>query len=311
MIPLVGRKIKVNISHRKRKSFDTLEEAFDLNSPATIKEAIEYDERFRIDFDFSRTADLKVPDTGTVQIYNPDLAFFADVQDSKDLFITLWGGYEDYTGVLISGICSNYTIEKKGVDNVVDLKIGDGLNGLDKNVNLAYTKGTKFSKMATDLVDGLKQAGVEIIADAKNLIKSKITGTSSSGKTFSGSSLRSLDKIMSGHGLNAVIANNELWVHEFAKPIERFSIVLANNTGLLNAKKTSIELKDKSDTKIKKDAVAFECLIIPDIVPGQQLQFKSKLINNNETTIAVVHSCNGKGSNFTNEFKMMGIAYEF
>lgn len=310
MIPLKDRQIKATISHRKRKPADTLDDAFDINSPATIKESIEYDQQFRIDFTFDRTADITKPDTGTLKIYNPLQDFFADIQDSHDLYIVIEGGYKDYTGRLIAGVCSDYLIERNGTDVIMSFMIGDGLNALRKQTNKTYPKDTPYSKIVDDMLTDLKTAGTEIIASAQKWVKDKIAGKTESGENFSGSTAKALDKIMRAKGIEPVIANNEMFFREFAKPIDRYSIVLSHDTGLLTARKTTLELKDSTGKVVKKSAVEFECLMIPDIVPGQQINIKSQFINKGESTLMTVYSCTGDGSNFGSNFFIRGIAHE-
>lgn len=292
MSELFGRKLRVHISNLK------------------TGEAVEYGDTFKIAFAFERNNSVQNPDMAEVNIYNAKTEFFSNVTNPNDCFLVIEGGYKDYVGRLFAGMVSEIKVGRQGLDVVVTITCGDGLAGLKSNTQSTYKKKTAYSKIVEDMLNDLKTAGIEIAKGVPSMVKNLLTGKKTdSSFTFSGSTAKALDELLNPEGLEAVISNNELNIREMIKPINRPAIVLAWDTGLVSVKRTLTELKKKQDKKVIKTykvGVEFECFIVPNIVPAQQIKVESEFIEGFYT----VYSVAGSGSNRDGSFTMTGVAHE-
>ena len=270
------------------------------------REAIEYSESFKIDFTFARNNNINTPDTCEVSIYNVVNEFFSNIVNPRDVFIEIMGGYGEFKGRLFAGQLNEIKVGRQGLDVVITLIVGDGLAGQVKTER-EYRKKVAYSKIVEDMLNDMKNAGVEIASGVKDYVKSLVSGDKTkTGITFSESVAKGLDKILEPKGLEANIANNELTIRERMKPINRPAVILAWDTGLSEVRRTIIKLKNREGKEVDVIGVEFKCLINPNLIPGQQIKVESEFINGYFTVLELT----GTGNTKDGEFVMVGKAHE-
>lgn len=194
----LGRKLKVKLTQ-------------DLNSNTG---EIEFTEKFRIVFDIKRIADGTQPDTCNVKIYNVShgnyRAFRKDPLIKMRCIIS--GGYEGKQGVIFKGDVTAVDYIVEGVDRYMMITCGDGVIALKKQIQKTYSNA-QADVIANDIINQMKNDGIQIAKGAIESIKEQLTGKKEMGKTVLKESTKSaLAKILKKNGLDYQVVNNELHV---------------------------------------------------------------------------------------------------
>jgi hypothetical protein len=307
MSELFNRTLKVNVTNR-------------LSNMTVTYEGL------HIKFRFTRTGTIEKPDTAMVVINNIDLSFYNSIEKAENLYIEVFGGYNDSTGLLFSGVAKKYTFGR--VDNTSEIKIELGDSIEDVVFRESFTKQTDyvdmFKKMISGLGDQLVELPAQIVDTVKKLVndvKDKkgigVTKNVKTGKTISGLTInkklnKALSELLNPQGLVADIVNNEFIVRRMFAESET-KMELAPHSGLLEVKRTKVKLKNAKNQDIELDGIEFETLLMPELFPGKTVLINSKSLSGEYITGEqfTITECVGNGGNFPeDQFTMTLVAHE-
>ena len=307
MSELFNRTLKVNVTNR-------------LSNMTVTYEGL------HIKFRFTRTGTIEKPDTAMVIINNIDLSFYNSIEKAENLYIEVFGGYNDNTGLLFSGVAKKYTFGR--VDNTSEIKIELGDSIEDVVFRESFTKQTDyvdmFKKMISGLGDQLVELPAQIVDTVKKLVndakaeeKIGVTKNTKTGKTTSGLTInkklnKALSDLLNPQGLVADIVNNEFIVRRMFAESET-KMELAPHSGLLEVKRTKVKLKNAKNQDIELDGIEFETLLMPELFPGKTVLINSKSLSGEYITGEqfTITECVGNGGNFPeDQFTMTLVAHE-
>lgn len=210
--------------------------------------------------------------------------------------IILRTGYEDENnlGIIFSGLITDVSSKRSGVDYVTELEatdLGSDLNSILKTkISLTYKAGQSLSVIINDLA-GLMQTPVIGIENASSIILNN-------GFVFAGSiskAIKKVRKIAFANGLGVYFDLGELVIYQIGIANSIFGIVrVTENSGLVG------EVEDITDDKEEnaKKRVGFSSLMNPKIRPNSVIV----LATNKKNGAYVVERCVFKGGTKTDEF---------
>lgn len=283
-------------------------------------------EDLHIKFRFTRTGTIEKPDTAQVIINNIDLSFYNSIEKAENLFVEVYGGYNENTGLLFSGVVKKYTFGR--VDNTTEIKLELGDSIQDVVFRDSFTKQTDyvdmFKKMLTGMSNQLVELPAQIVETVKSLVnqakqdeKIGVSKNTKTGKTTSGFSIsdklnKALSNLLNPQGLVADIVNNEFIVRKMFA--ESATVVnLAPYNGLLQLKRTKVKLKNAKNEDIELDGIEFDTLLQPELYPGKTVLINSKSLSGEYIAGEqfTITECTGQGGNFPeDQFMMSMIAHE-
>jgi len=310
----VDRKLEVSVTNRTTGLTAEYGSKENASNPLHIK------------FRFARTGRIEEPDTAQITINNADLSFYTSVEKAKTLFVEVNGGYDDNTGLLFSGVVTDYTVGR--VQNTTEIKLVLGDSIQDVVFKGAYTKQTNFVDILKDMGGAMFSALVELPAQvyetAKKLTNEAISSDKidvpkkqkdkrkKKGFTVLGKLGKSMNDLLNPRGLEADIINNELVIRKMFAESDT-AVELAPYTGLKSIKRNFVTLKNAKGKKIEVGGIEFECQLIPNLYPSKTVQINAKTssgdyISDEKFTITELK---GTGGNKASDmWKMTGVAHE-
>jgi len=236
-------------------------------------------EGFRISFNIEYTEKLK-KNTGAISIYNLSSDTYRFFQEQEKLSVILECGYNNNYNKIADCDVSLVSTKRQGVDVITTFKLADGLNALNLTFNKTYSAKIPIKKMAGDLISRLKEAGVSVANDFKNLF----SGDNNNSFSFSGTIENALGKLSSVAKLDISITNNELIVSEVEKGFNNEVVLLTKETGLIG------------DVAIKDKGVEFTCLIQAGLIyPKKLVKITTNTFDNYVLPLKITYQGDTKG----------------
>ena len=327
---LFGRKLKVTIQDKRQKMYvwknATDKATAEKNAanraagkkdvpPDPAKVEINYDKniggytydgsQFKIVFNVERVASAETPDMATIKIWNPKHNPVLD--DPLTAHIIIEGGYNNLAGILYEGDLTLAQWGKNGSDMIYTAQCGDGdrLNRLEQYKS--HTANTPVGNIVEEMITAFTTAGAEIMPDLIKKIKGIFSGEKIETKSISKEpSMKKLNKLLNTAGYQAVLVDNVLDVRKFYAASDAEAIVLNTESGLIGVpNKKRVKKTVKKVEKIY-DAVDFECLLMPGLYPGRQINIDSNYCKG----FFVIESVSYSGDSFGNDWTARGEAIQ-
>lgn len=207
----------------------------------------------RCGFEIKKDA-LGAPNTGKITLYNLEPALRSAI--TIGWRVTLSAGYAGFVDQLFTGDVSAVVTTRSGPDITTEMTAQDGGRSLlNASFNQKYPKGTPLSSILKDVTKamGVKPGIVLGLPDYR-------LGRS---QTLCGGCAHVLHVCLDRHGIQFSVQNGKLNMYPKGKHLGTQAVVVSAATGMINI------------PSITNEALKFESLLNPMLVPGQLLQLRS------------------------------------
>jgi len=266
----------------------------------------------RIQFEITKTA-KKDPNKSTIRIYNLRKETRTELE-KPDTRCLLYAGYKDEAGPLLmfQGAVTFSWTKYELPDIITELELGDGAPEIrDTTISVGYDKGVKSTQILNDVS---KKMGTPL-----TLPKDIPERTWQNGLSYYGSARILLDKVTRGSDLEWSIQNGNLQVIKSGMVTTRQGIVLSADSGLIgfpeHERKANEGTTDVKDTKKKKKTVStpakhydgwsVNCLLLPDIVPGDRVKLESRTVEGVFRVQELKHQGDSHDGDWQTELKLI------
>ena len=220
----------------------------------------------------------KDPNTADITIRNLSESHRAEIQAKKDATVSLWAGYRQPRNTVIFGDSQNFSntlsliykgdlrevwTEKNTITRVTSGDAERKKRG--SRVQRSFRKGSPI-KPAIEACAKAMGIGLGNLAKVRDL-KFKSGSTFPKGTAVSGSAADELEKLLRSAELTYSVQSDNLQVLGPKQTLEGDTVVLSPDSGLLGAPSVS------SDGTVRA-----QTLMIPDLVPGRRVEFRSKAV---------------------------------
>ena len=221
----------------------------------------------------------KEPNTADIRIRNLNEDHRARLQAARSATVALWAGYRRPRNTIVFGDSDDFSdtlsIIYKGElrevwteqNTLTRVTSGDGERKQRRaRVQKSLRKGSLLKPAIEACVDALG-VGVGNLASVVGLELKGSGKTFPKGTAVSGQAAEELDKLLKSAGLTYSIQNGTLQVLRPKQTLDGATVVLSPDTGMLGSPSVS------SDGTIRA-----RTLIIPDLVPGRRVEFRSEAV---------------------------------
>lgn len=242
----------------------------------------------RISFEVEKT--LKPdPNTATIKIYNLNDTERKELTHAKTPLVRLFAGYRKTKATQIFyGQLVHVEHSVEGPDVITTLSTGDGIVDYQTaRVSATFGPGTKADTVFRTLVKALKLKPGNAERAIASIVKSKAATIYLQGTTLSGSAAHEMTQLCRSANLDWSIQDGTAQFVDLVPLAAKFATVLAPDTGLIG-----------SPTLSNRGVISGKCLILPDMIPGRQIQVTSKFVVGAYRLEKVKYS----GDNFDNDW---------
>ena len=245
------------------------------------------------DLRFKATRTLRAkPNTCSINIYNLSEPTRGAIAESKHTVVQIKAGYRGLptrsealaavdealgtgaqdgaqAGVIFRGDVREVSSTYMPPDWETYVEGGDGERQIrTARINKSYAKGTSVEVIMRDMAKAMK---VNIGNAAKRALASgSLEGAGKeflNGVTVSGSAYREMEAIVRSAGKELSVQNGNLQILDRGQALQDVSVILTPDTGLIG-----------SPTVNDKGIVSIRALMNPAIVPGRQLELRSRSV---------------------------------
>lgn len=251
----------------------------------------------RIEYDIEKT--LKPdPNKATISIYNIREHQRKQLSSVANPVVRLSVGYKDHLSQIFYGQLIHVEHEVDGPNVITHLTTGDGINEYrTRRVAAAFGPKAKAETVFQTIVKalGLKDGNAKkAIATLK---KSKAANIYLQGTSLSGSAAGELTQLCRSCGLEWSIQDQTLQFLDINQSLDNFAIVLDKTSGLIGSPTLSAKNVNGQGTS-GKGVLSFECLAVPELVPGRQIQIKSRWVSGVYRLEKINHKGDSHGRNW-------------
>jgi hypothetical protein len=188
---------------------------------------------------------------------------------SKLPTVQLSAGYKENMGVIFLGQAREITHSKQQTEWITSISSADGEDSMSKSrVNKSFAPGVSYETVVLEVAKSMGGIG---LGNLQKLLKKGALPTKRKkfvkGVTVSGPSKKELRRLMLASGLEWSIQNSKFQVLEANKTLQTVAYVLSKDTGLLG-----------SPVSDNKGNLEVTCHLNPQIVPGRQIEVRSKYV---------------------------------
>lgn len=253
----------------------------------------------------------KDPNKGQITLYNlsDDTVNYINKNIRNNLAVALAVGYEGQELVLIfKGTVQWVSDTFNGVDRKTDLHCVDGgINISLARTSRSYPKGTKVSKIVTDLVTDL--------GTTKGTVTVDTDATISSASVMCGNTSHYLDSICKSIDHNVSIQDGSVYVTPRTQRQGTQSAYISPTTGLIGSpqpfhndvKPTTKTTKTSKKAKKPTDGVKFKCQVNGSLLPEKTVWLKSNDYDAAFKVVTVTHTGDFEGKDWTSEVEAISV----
>lgn len=247
-----------------------------------------------LDFDFSIEKNVGGnPNKGEIKIYNLNAKHRAELAKEKKFPVIVSAGYDDHITMIFRGDIQRVNTSYDGSTYISEVAATDGGNAHRyARASLAFPKGTAVGDVAKAIGNSLAKYGIGLgnLADFASTFSLEGVGSTqfSGGVSVSGQASRELRKIVESTGHEFSIQDGNIQITKRGVALGRKALFLSAASGLVSA-----------PVKDAKGITTAKTFIIPDLLPGRQVEFKSSA---NTTGQFRVIGCKYTGSTFTDDW---------
>lgn len=206
----------------------------------------------RVNFEIERDS-IPTPNGAKITVFNLSAASRAAL--GPGYIVSLAAGYDGLVDRIFLGAVQKVTITRQNADIATQMELSDGAGAL---------LGTLFKKdyppKTTHLATVLSDVAAAMKIDA-GIVVGLPDETFGRGLSLHGSCQDILRTLLNKHGLEFTVQNGKLNIMPYHTHLGSAAVVLSESTGLLGVPSAP-----------EKDAVQFEALLNPRLVPGQLVQ---------------------------------------
>ncbi len=275
-------------------------------------------EALRVTFQIEKSAS-EHPNRSQITIYNlgPETRAFAEKPDLRCEFSA---GYAEDRGplLLFSGdITFAYSVFTETADVATTLELGEGAKSIrDSMVTIGLGKGAKSSQVIQKAADAL---GMPV-----NMPQGSQDWTWQHGFAYTGPARNALHRATQASGLEWSIQNNAIQVVPIGGSTNRQAVVLSSDSGLIHfphrirkGQQEAADVDDKSAVSppVRKTIVSakkhkysgwkLKCLLIPTILPRDQVKLQSRFIEGVFTVDEVRHYGDSSSGDWITELSVL------
>jgi hypothetical protein len=226
------------------------------------------DEVLDIEFRADRTL-KKDPNTLDLRIYNLNEDNRRRLETQKNPVVQLEAGYEERFGTVFLGDVREVSSVQQPPDWVTQLESGDGEKPTQfDRINKSFRAGTSLPTVIREIAKSMPDIGtgnLNEVADGAALANGDQQFVN--GVTVSGSASREMSRLIRSAGLEWSIQNQKFQLLEAGQTLATEAVLLTPETGLVG-----------SPTVSAKGILNFVSLLNSDIVPGRQLEVRSRQV---------------------------------
>lgn len=242
-------------------------------------------------FDVQRSLSRK-PNTATLQIYNLNQTDRARIHEQRHYPVKISCGYGEGANTLIfSGDLRKATTSREGPDLITEIEAGDG----ERLASTARAR-VSFGRNASvrDVAIALVRACGGTDALVPNSLRSLSTGQSTypGGVAVTGLAAVELGRFAESCGYELSFQDGVPQLLSRGRALARSAILLSYDTGLISA-----------PARDSRGKVSARCLIIPDLVPGRQVDFDASV------TRGLGNGLTGEGGGVSGQMRVESIKY--
>jgi hypothetical protein len=236
------------------------------------------------------------PNIAEIRIWNLTEDQRKQLAQATAPLVRLSAGYKDNLTQIFYGALIHVEHSVEGADVITTLSTGDGAEEYrKKRINLSFGPGTKTADVFKAIV---KQLGLKSGNSSKFLLELQLSGSANiyaAGVSLAGSCAREMTELCNSAGLEWSIQDQTLQILARGKTLEGFAIVLNPGSGLIGSPVIS-----------NKGIVSGRALIVPDMIPGRQIEIKSRFVQGRYRLEKVTYDGDTAGGNWYGDFEAVG-----
>ena len=224
--------------------------------------------KHRISYDIEKTAKPD-PNVAQIAVYNLREDQRKQLTSAKTPVTRLSVGYREGMSQVFYGTLIHVEHERDEGGNIIThLTTGDGIEEYrKKRVSATFGPRAKVDTVMRAIVKalGLKEGNIQKAVQI--LQRNRQLDLYIGGTVITGSAAGELTQLCRSAGIEWSIQDGIVQFLEINQTLDKFAVVLNPTSGLLG-----------SPTLSNKGVLTAECLAVPDLVPGRQLQIKSRWV---------------------------------
>jgi hypothetical protein len=217
-----------------------------------------------LSFEVARTLTSK-PNTLELTIYNLSERQRTEIAAARGALVRLEAGYADGTTLLFVGTLREARSERVDTDWVTKVSGRDGGDRIQRaRVLRSFAPDTTVEAVARALADSLGIGAGNAAEALRGAALDRVGRAFPEGTVLSGASAQQLTTLLRAAGFEWSVQDGVLQVLARGRALARSAVLLTPDTGLLD-----------SPTVSKSGKVTARALLIPDLVPGRQVEIRS------------------------------------
>lgn len=223
-----------------------------------------------LDFDFSIEKTLSGnPNKAEIKVYNLSRKHRSELSKQKRYPLVFSAGYDEGTTMIFRGDIRHIENENEnGNTSITTIEAQDGIDAHQfTRANLSFGRGAPVGDVVKALASAMSANGLgigNVVEAAKGMALEGIgANTFAGGVSFSGQASKEMRKVVESTGHEYSVQDGSIQITKRGVAVGRSASLLTLQSGLVSA-----------PVKDAKGVITAVCKILPDLLPGRQVEFR-------------------------------------